>query len=156
MAAQMSKSSKETFNANGVARAIERLKKRAEVSFGARAGRRDFYSYLADVYGFVLAWNQTNRSNRLRSHLAALMDREGPRANADAFHLALEATCPKSKKTISKFAIALSNAEALHVAPEKFERFLERIGGPTTICIRAAPITLSKIVREAKAARATA
>jgi hypothetical protein len=100
-----------------------------------------------------MAWKAANRTNRLRTHVAHSMDLKAPRSNADEFYLVLQATCPKSKKTISKFAIALSNAEAVGAPTEGFEAFLKRIGGPTTIHTRAAAMTLSRTIRQAKKAR---
>ncbi len=146
------KSPKETirFNAKNVVETLDRLKTLAELKFGASAGRRDFYEYLGEVYRWVMAWNAANRTNRLRDHVATKMGREGPRSNADAFHLVIEATCPKPKQAISKFAIALSNAEKICVQPKRFETFLAEIGGPTTIYTRKSIFAITRRVREAK------
>src|SRR5712675_3471936 len=145
------KSPKETirFNAKNVTDTLDRLRKLAEEKFGASAGRRDFYEYLGEVYRWVMAWKAANRTKRLRDLVAKTMDREAPRSNADEFHLVIAATCPKSKKTISKFAIALSNAEAVSAPTEGFEAFLERIGGPTTIHTRSSAILLNRTIRQA-------
>jgi hypothetical protein len=141
------------FNRSGVAKDIERLKKVAEVEFGPRAKRRDFYQYLGEVYRWVMVWKNAKKAGRLRTRLAEAMGQGDPRSNADAFHLVIAATCPKSKRTVSKFAIALSNAATAGVPPSRFETFLEEIGGPTTICTRGSSFHILHRIREAKKMR---
>ncbi len=149
------KSSKATirFNAKAVKTKVEQLKQLADVKFGPRAGRRDFYDYLDEVYRFVLAWKGTNRNNRLRDHIAELQGLDEPRSNADAFLMVIEATCPRQRKTNSKFAIALWNAEQAGISPQEIASFLEEIGGPTTISTRASKKKIAERILEAKKLR---
>lgn len=149
------KSTKETarFNGKAVRENIDRLKEIADIEFGPKSGRRDFYNYLSEVYRFVRTWRKANRDNRLRSHVAELQGLNGPRPNADAFHMVIDATCPKKKGSKSKFAIALWNADQMGVSPQKLVSFLEDISGPTTICTRVSKKKLVKIIGAAKKRR---
>jgi hypothetical protein len=135
-----------------VAAALNRLKKLANVKFGPSAKRNDFYEYLAEVYRWALIWEEADKIDKLRSYVATELGRENPRENADVFYLVIQATCPKSTKMNSKYAIALANAQLAGVPGEGFETFLEEIGGPTTLCTREGLSVFAKI-RKAKESR---
>lgn len=141
------------FTAKTVKTKIEQLKKLADEKFGPKAGRRDFYNYLGEVYRFVITWKKANRNNVLRRLVAELQGLDEPRSNADAFLVVIEATCPKQRKTNSKFAIALWNAEQIGISPQEVESFLEEIGGPTTICTRASKKKIAERILEARKSR---
>jgi hypothetical protein len=150
------KSPKETirFDADNVSETLERLTRLAAQKFGPAAGRRDFYEYLAGVYRWVLAWKKAGKLETLRKLVAKQMELETLRANADAFHLVISATCPRPKGTKSKFAIALANAARVNVQAEGFDTFLEEIGGPTTLCTHVSTLTIKALIRKAKKSRA--
>jgi hypothetical protein len=149
------KSPQETirFTEEGIADTLARLKRLADEKFGPKAGRRDFYAYLAEVYRWVVAWKKAGKLEKLRKLVAKQAGLETLRANADAFHLVISETCPRPKTTKSKFAIALLNAARVNIPSDGFQMFLEDIGGPTTLCIRLSTLGIKANIREAKKSR---
>lgn len=151
------KSTQETmkFNRQNVIDNVARLTSLANAKFGPEAGRSDFYEYLGEVYRWVMRWKAAKKVQLLRTCLAKLIDEDAvePRANARAFHMVIDATCPKKKGPKSKFAIALWNAEQAEVLPRELGSFLREIGGPTTICTRMSKKLVKKKINEAKGAR---
>lgn len=141
------------FTEDGVVETLARLKRLADEKFGPKAGRRDFYDYLAEVYRWVVAWRKAGKRNLLRKLVAKQAGLETLRANADAFHMVIAETCPRPKTTISKYAIALSNAARVNIPTDGFQIFLEDIGGPTTLCVRLSSLGVKADIRRAKKSR---
>lgn len=124
--------------------AITGLSNLASVKFGPRAGRLDFYDYLAAVYGWVLAWN-AKMPKRFRSLLAGHFDLSSARSNANPFHMVIRATSPRTKVTNSKFGIALENCARGKVPANELKAFLQDIGGPTKICVHSPDSVMRKM-----------
>jgi len=149
-------SSQETisFNRKNVTKNLDRLKRLADVSFQPVATDRcNLYVYLREVYSYVLAWNKASRREQLRNHLAVIKGLEKPRPNVDGFHMVISETCPRSKKTISKLAIALSNAAKAKIPVANFEVFLTEIGGPTQLCVRRSKVRIHRTIETARKLR---
>jgi hypothetical protein len=127
------KSSQETFDLAAVSSNLDKLKNQALAAFGPTAGRLEFYDYLSAAYKWVMIWKKANRIGRLRKLVAQHQELETLRLNADVFNLVIAATSPRSKKTNSKFAIALANAQKANVPPRDLQPFLAGIGGPTAL-----------------------
>lgn len=146
------KSLKETnqFSETAVLKKIESLKTLASVKFGAAAGRRDFYDYLAAVYEWVRLWQDAEKNNRLRKLVAKFLQLETLRLNADAFHLVVTATCPKNKTATSKYAIALNNAARAKVPPGDLVAFFSANGGPAKLCTHRPDWVMRNIYRRFK------
>jgi len=142
------KSPKETirFNRKDVPKDIDRLKALARRKFDPSAGRYGFYDYLAEVYRYVLAHKAKDRQ-LLRNSLKEIRGLETPRSSTDAFYLAISLTCPKPKRSRSKYAIALSNAEEVEIPPEQLVPILRSIGGPSALGIRLPDVKIRHTIR---------